>query len=873
MGEVYRARDPRLNREVAIKVLPADRVEDEDRRRRFVQEAQAASALNHPHIITIYEIESANGIDFIVMEYVRGKSLDALIPRHGMRLSELLRVAIPVADALGAAHARGIVHRDLKPANVIVGEDGAVKVLDFGLAKLMGGDETEEETDTRVADVRLSGPGTVAGTAAYMAPEQASGGKVDARSDIFSFGAMLYEMVTGARAFAGAFTVETLNAVIRAQPKAPSAVVPGLPSDLEKAILRCLRKDPDRRYQHIDDVKIALQDIKEESESGATMPGPIRHSRSRQMLAALAASLALVTIALWLTGPRTVPQRSPLRVISLTTMKGTEFSPTFSPDGEQVAFSWNGENEDNDDIYVKFVGSTEVRRLTTDSSDDLDPSWSSDSRQIAFIRFEKLPPSQPVGFGANRWGNARVHLVSALGGSDRTLSDLPVYGVAAWSPDGHWLAVGRDPGADSGGNDTAGIYLIPVAGGEPRRLTSARSTTGFDAFPAFSPDGQRLAYDSCQSVMKYGGCDVFVLDLNPGYVPTGPARQLTHESIVISRVAWSHDGASVIYDGSPSPGLSYLWRVPIDRVGAPERLEVAGNGAQSPAIASSRDRLAFVRMTVQSGIYRVGRGGTPEPVLISSASDTGARFSPDGRQLAFPSSRSGDATEIWLALADGSDAHQLTHGPSRWQGSPAWSPDGRQIAFDAQTADGHTHIWLINADGGGLHQLTRDLGDENMPTWSHDGRWVYFSADAGKGRDVWRVPAVGGPPQRLTTGGSHLFACESPDGKSLLYQRKPYGDSPLLAMPITGGPVRQLVKCIQPLVFGVTPTSIYYGACDGGPGAAIHQLNPLTNRDRIFVHVGPEFAVGLMDIAPDDKAILINRHQLTADLMLIEDFR
>jgi serine/threonine protein kinase len=220
MGEVYRARDPRLNREVAIKVLPADRVGDADRRRRFVQEAHAASALNHPHIITIHEIEAADGNDFIVMEYVRGKSLDAIIPRHGMRLGEVLRIGIPVADALAAAHARGIIHRDLKPANVMVGTDGAVKVLDFGVAKLAG-PETDTVSDgdlTRTADVALSQPGTIAGTAAYMSPEQATGGNVDARSDIFSFGGLLYEMVTGSRAFSGASSAETLTAVIRAQP-------------------------------------------------------------------------------------------------------------------------------------------------------------------------------------------------------------------------------------------------------------------------------------------------------------------------------------------------------------------------------------------------------------------------------------------------------------------------------------------------------------------------------------------------------------------------------------------------------------------------------------------------------------------------------
>jgi len=237
MGEVYRARDPRLGRDVAIKVLPAELLADENRRRRFVQEAQAASALSHPHIITIHEIESADGTDFIVMEYVPGKSLDALIPRQGMRLSEVLRIGIAVADALTAAHARGIIHRDLKPANVMVGTDGAVKVLDFGLAKLIGDDHDtpEDESPTLTGQAVLSAPGTIAGTAAYMAPEQATGRVVDARSDIFSFGAMLYEMVTGSRAFPGTSTADTLSAVIRSQPKPPSAVV-AIPGDLEKVI-------------------------------------------------------------------------------------------------------------------------------------------------------------------------------------------------------------------------------------------------------------------------------------------------------------------------------------------------------------------------------------------------------------------------------------------------------------------------------------------------------------------------------------------------------------------------------------------------------------------------------------------------------------
>ena len=289
MGEVYRARDTRLGREVAIKVLPAERMADENRRQRFVQEARAASALNHPNIVTIYEIESADGIDFIVMEYVPGKSLDLLIPRQGMRVPEVLRIAIPMADALARAHARGIVHRDLKPANVVVSSEGVVKILDFGLAKLLAGEEASDEQEavrTETAAGPLSHPGTVAGTAGYMSPEQATAEKVDSRSDVFSLGAVLYEMVTGRRAFAGNSTAETLAAVVRDQPKAPSAVVPSVPRDLEKLILRCLQKDPGRRFQHMADVGVELNEIKEESDSQPAAAAVATRADRRWWLAA-----------------------------------------------------------------------------------------------------------------------------------------------------------------------------------------------------------------------------------------------------------------------------------------------------------------------------------------------------------------------------------------------------------------------------------------------------------------------------------------------------------------------------------------------------------------------------------------------------------
>ena len=281
MGVVYKARDTHLDRFVALKVLPADKVADPERKRRFVQEAKSASALNHPNIITIHDISEADGTVFIVMEYVAGKALADLIPRHGMRLGEALKHAIPIADALAAAHAAGIVHRDFKPGNVMVGADGRVKVVDFGLAKLADTGEAVSEDDvTAVAGDRpRTAEGLVVGTAAYMSPEQAEGKKVDARSDIFSFGAVLYEMVTGRRAFQGDSQASTLAAVLRGDPKPATQVVEGLPAETDRVITRCLRKDPERRFQGMADLKVALQELKEESDSG-TLAAPTHARRA-----------------------------------------------------------------------------------------------------------------------------------------------------------------------------------------------------------------------------------------------------------------------------------------------------------------------------------------------------------------------------------------------------------------------------------------------------------------------------------------------------------------------------------------------------------------------------------------------------------------
>src|SRR5215831_10605555 len=270
MGVVYRAFDTHLDRSVAIKILRVDATTSPERKRRFVQEAKAASALNHPNIVHIYDISSSDGTDFIAMEFVAGKTLDQLIGKSGLSLKDTLKYAIQIADALGRAHSAGIVHRDLKPGNIIVGEDGRVKLLDFGLAKL-----TETAVDPDSATATMTAPerpqteeGTIVGTVAYMSPEQAEGRKIDARSDIFSFGSVLYEMVSGRRPFEGGSRISTLSAILHKEPQPPAQLATDLPAELEKIISRCLRKDLDRRPQHVGDIKLALEELRDDSASG-----------------------------------------------------------------------------------------------------------------------------------------------------------------------------------------------------------------------------------------------------------------------------------------------------------------------------------------------------------------------------------------------------------------------------------------------------------------------------------------------------------------------------------------------------------------------------------------------------------------------------
>jgi serine/threonine protein kinase len=384
MGVVYKARDLNLDRLVAIKILSAGAVSNPDRQARFVQEAKAASSLNHPNIITVYEIDTTAELPFIAMEYVDGKTLDRLIPSHGMPLDDALRYAVQITGASSDAHAAGITHRDLKPANVMVTDKGNVKVLDFGLAKLSehSGEGSGLAGGTAVATAGMqqlkTEEGTILGTFSYMSPEQAEGKKVDGRSDIFSFGVMLYQMLTGLRPFRGDSRLSTMAAILREEPRPAGELVTGLPAEVDRVLARAMRKDPARRFQTMADLKVALEELRDESSSGrlsmlATTARPRPKTRWPLIAGAVAAVLVLAA-GVWMLRKAGQPM-PPQTIVPLTTYAGSELNPAFSPDGNQVAFSWDGEKQENFDIYIKLVegGGTPVR-LTTDPASDIRPA-------------------------------------------------------------------------------------------------------------------------------------------------------------------------------------------------------------------------------------------------------------------------------------------------------------------------------------------------------------------------------------------------------------------------------------------------------------------------------------------------------------------
>jgi Tol biopolymer transport system component len=630
MGVVYRALDHHLGRHVALKILSAEKTSDAVRKDRFVQEARAASALNHPNIVTVYDISTADGVDHIVMELVSGRTLEDVLSRRRLKLQEALKYAAQIAAALAAAHSAGIVHRDLKPANIMVTDAGVVKVLDFGLAKLTQPTDPNGNNDQTRTQRVLTDERTIVGSAAYMSPEQAEGRTVDARSDIFSFGLVLYEMLSGKRAFEAETRMSTIAAIVNKEPVPLSTAAPGLPKELERIVNRCLRKDLVRRSQSIAEIKIALEELKEESESGAfasTTPTARKAPRRTMWIAIAASAVALAGVGVmgvgrWRTTPTT------FRETPLATYPGYEGQPTFSPDGNQFAFVWDGGVENGPtQLYVRTItGGAPLRLTNTPGTSVRQPAWSPDGQTIAFVRSK---------VGSVATGD--LVLISPLGGTEKKIDEGEI-GRIDWSPDGKWLYY-----AARGARDALGVVVNPSTGGQRRLLVEPAEGALGDLAPCVSPDGKRLVF-----VREFADFneDLFVVDLVDGE-RAGTPRRLTYDHRSTYSPVWTADGNEVVYISGEGLGWLRVYRVR-DTGGTPSPLPFAGaEYAVTLAVARSGHRLIYGRGGFDVNMYKMTLpddnkpAGPPSEFLSSNRLDYTPSLSPDGRRVVFASNRTG----------------------------------------------------------------------------------------------------------------------------------------------------------------------------------------------------------------------------------------
>jgi eukaryotic-like serine/threonine-protein kinase len=845
MGVVYKARDTHLDRFVAIKVLPPEKVADPSRKARFVQEARAASALNHPNIVTIYDISSDAGTDFIAMEYVAGKTLDQLIPRKGMRLNQALKIAVQIADALARAHTAGIIHRDLKPSNIMVDEHGLAKVLDFGLAKLTEQGISEDES---TATIRAhTGEGAIVGTAAYMSPEQAEARLLDARSDIFSFGSVLYEMVTGQRAFRGDSTASTLSAVLH---KEPPPLAAGIPHDLATLIARCMRKPPERRFQHMDDVKIALEELREESESGS-MAGPAPVGSRRRWIrasAAGAAAAAALAVGSWFyfRAGKTSPGAS-LKVAPLTSLPGEETHPSISPDGNLVAFVWRSAGVSA--IYVQQIGGGPPLRLTGDGGRVFCPAFSPDGRQIAFVRI----------------GGAKMDVIvaPALGGMERTVwsgRTQPAFSLRpflGWTPAGTSLVIlseGRR-------------LLVPVESGAEVELKVPE--TALEFLPGgiwFDPSRKQAVVHRATG---YEDGDLFLADYRADCQLRGELRPLTRDSRLILGAVW-HPARGVVFSSNRGGGRG-LWAV---RPGSePEKLPFGDNGYY-PTYSKAARRLVYAERSQDTNLWRIplGSAGSPVQVRFSTREEAYPDISPDGKRIAFASNRTGHS-EIWVSDPDGSKAVQLTGMAGPRTVHPRFSPDGQQVVFDAVFDGQHRDLHLVGSGGGRVRRLTTD-GQNFRASFSPDGTWLCFTSSR-KGRtEIWKMPASGGPAVQLTHSGPRE-GYFSGDGKLVYFVH--LGKRGVWSVPAEGGAESQVTASGSLDYVAVTPRGIYFLDNSARPTPSIRLFDCTTRQTRqvaALPYPAGERPVQTLAISPDGTwAVYAQQDQINGDLVLVENFR
>lgn len=848
MGEVFRAHDERLGREVALKILLPHLSHDADFVRRFEREARAVSALEHPNICRLYDIGEWHGRPYLTMEFLQGRTLRDRLTEGRPPIDEFLEIGIQLADALQEAHQKGFLHRDIKPSNIFLTTSGHVKVMDFGLAKCM-----TEELDT---DIRTN-PHLTPGTPAYMSPEQVKGEVLDPRTDLFSAGVVMYQMATGKLPFGTGAAALVFDRILHKEPDPPSQSGAVIPQELGGILHRALEKDRELRFQSASDLKAALKRVRRETESGRqeVVAAPKRKplqawlSDWRAWAGVLVLVGSVVGARWWWQSSRAL--EAP-RIVPFTTFAGDKDSPVFSPVSDQIAFSWRGEKDDNADIYVKLMEVGTPLRLTTNPAPDVNPVWSPDGRYIAFLR--NGGPALPT-------EDRAYFIVPAFPGPERKVADAyqPPVQVGGrnldWSPDGQWIAIADRPSADA----PLAIYLVNPSTGAKKVL---RTGQAFLSQPAFSPDGKYLAYVEGPSFLLH---DLYVLPITGG---DGKPRRLTFDNRWIGGMAWTPDGKSLVFSSSRG-GLFALWRVP-SAGGRLEPVSAVGPDSISPSISRDGKRLAFVSRKLNVNLWRSRLDGTgeAEKVVVSMRTSTQPSFSPDGKRIVFASDRSG-SWEIWTSDADGGNAIKLTSMGGPQTGSPRWSPDGKTIVFDSRP-DVTAALFTVSAEGGPVKRLTGDNFDAYLPNWSRDGKWIYFTSNRDGATRRWRMSSEGGAPARITEMRT-VFGEETADGRTLFFA----SNRVLYRQDLSNGKPEKVLDYLDWREFVPVDDGMYFIERTAQPMQDLEYLDLSTRERRKVTRIGPRAShLGTMAISPDRKWVLYDRtDQATVEIMLVENFR
>ena len=756
MGEVYRARDAKLDRGVAIKVLPANLTNDPEALARFEREAKAVAALSHPNILAIYDFGDHAGTAYAVMELLEGETLRERLTESPLSIRRATDFGIQIANGLAAAHAKGIVHRDLKPENVFVTKDGHVKILDFGLARLTTparGSDTRSPTAAGVTDA-----GTILGTVGYMSPEQVRGLSADHRSDIFSLGAVLYEMLSGRRAFEHDTAVETMTAILKDEPPGMAGTDAAMPLALERIVHHCLEKNPEERFQSARDLAFDLTSIGGVSGiSPGVAAAPRRRALSPGAVTAVLAALAagLLAGAGLMARLRKPAEVKPIRVSALT-FSGRDTEPSASPDGRLVAFTSGRDGVSR--IWIKQVVGGGEAPLT--SGPDRSARFSPDGSSVLFLR----------SLGATQ----ALYRIGLVGGEPRKLADDVV--EADWAPEGRRIALVRVRVAPE---RVSALTILDTGSGVETVLKEERVKDMLD--PRWAPDGRGIAFVTGNTNTNAPVWQLVLLD-----VETRRERALgvPGPGSPVGGIAWSGEGkeiyfvrsGSVMGDLSGSQGqlircdvtsgreqpllwASGLFPIASGAMGISVHCDVAGPGQLLFDSQPQRQHLRELPLTGGAA------GGGGRLLTQGASSDRQPAYSPDGKRVLFSSNRSGNL-DLWLLDLENGALRQLTDDAAQdWD--PGFAPDGRHIVWSCDRA-GHLEAWMANADGSGARQVSKDGVDAENPVVTRDGAWIYYWSGNPSKLGIWKIHPDG-------TGAVHLIAGRflqpeiSPDGRYVLY--------------------------------------------------------------------------------------------------------